>query len=77
MGMYDTVKFVCPNCQATISVENKKGEPGSAGWGSGTVPTATAKQLIDTDVLCDECFASFVIRPEAAAFLSLRLVPKE
>ena len=76
MPYYDVVKFKCPNCGEAITVEDNTGDEGMAGWGEGTVPIETAKRVIGRDVLCEQCFESFTVRPDPPEFLSLRLVKK-
>lgn len=74
MPYYDTVKFVCPSCKAPLTVENKKGDEGACGWAQHCVPIATAKQMVGEKVVCEECFQTLRIKPEAAEFVALQLV---
>jgi transcription elongation factor Elf1 len=55
MGMYDTIKFLCPRCDEEIWVQSKGGEREMAEYEQDSVPYGAAQGVIHKRVTCSKC----------------------
>ena len=61
MGLYDTVTFECPKCQALIHRQSKAGACKLHEHGQSHVPSAIAASLLGDDIPCYACGGVFVV----------------
>ena len=74
MGMFDTVKFDCPDCKETISEQTKSGPCNLNEYFAHAVPLSIAGCL-DGDVLsCPLCRKDWRVRVASTKTVPLELV---
>lgn len=61
MGMFDTVVFTCPRCDAQLEAQSKAGKCSLRTINSYEVPIAIAGDLKGESVWCEECQRSWTI----------------
>lgn len=72
MGMFDTVFFKCPTCNAELEEQTKSGECLLRRYHQSSVPVVAVSGL-DNKIYCDNCQSQFKVNfPER---ISLTLVP--
>ena len=75
MGMYDTVRFECPNCHKYLYEQSKAGKCGCTGYDRKSVPIEIAKSLEDDVISCDGCGKSYKmqIKPPNPMVVKMKL----
>lgn len=61
MGMYDSVRVVCPNCESSLEFQSKAGECRLKEYELDNVPPSIAGDLIGESVYC-RCGALVTLR---------------
>lgn len=63
MGMFDTVNFACPNCDANVDVQSKAGDCILRDISQWDVPTNIATDICGNEAYCEACKKSFTVTP--------------
>jgi transcription elongation factor Elf1 len=61
MGMYDTILFNCPACNAEIQEQSKAGKCIMKTYSADSIPLNIAMDIDGNDLLCHECGKHFKI----------------
>ena len=61
MGMFDTVKFECPNCHKPIDIQSKAGICGLNDYRWTKVPIAIVADMMGDRPICEHCQSKLVI----------------
>ena len=71
MGMFDTVKFKCPNCGHAIKEQTKVGDLRCRVYPQYEVPVNIAVCLDRDSLVCDHCSTQYYIRRVSDSVLLL------
>ena len=72
MGMFDTVKFKCPECGAELELQSKAGECVLHEYHYKAVPPEIAIDLDGRNVLCEHCFTVTTLHYDKVPLVSMR-----
>ena len=61
MGMYDTVRFTCPQCEGVVEHQSKAGKCEMVDIDESVVPLVVAADIENETVWCEECQRSWRI----------------
>lgn len=74
MGMFDTVRFECPNCGTVIEEQSKAGDLNCDEFPATAVPAAIAASLDGEVVSCSQCFKHWRITSMSSRLVAMTLV---
>lgn len=74
MGMFDTIKFHCPNCGNEIEEQTKAGGCMLETFSSNKVPTEIAVQMAGDRIRCDMCHREYYMRIELPKTTEIELI---
>ena len=61
MGMYDTVTFTCPRCEAQLENQSKAGDCTLQRFDQDSVPVVIAEDIREDTVYCETCQRSWTV----------------
>lgn len=61
MGIFDTVYFKCPKCDAEIEEQTKAGDCGMRSYNCDSVPHEIGHDLVGIEIRCLECETLFQV----------------
>ncbi|MHA2066687.1 MAG: hypothetical protein ACXABY_20130 [Candidatus Thorarchaeota archaeon] len=75
MGVFDSVRFDCPNCKAekAIEAQSKAGECSLRLFDPRNVPVEIAVDLFNQNVYCYQCNHTYKIDGNVPTYVSLHL----
>lgn len=66
------INFLCPTCNSAIKVDTAPMDSNERSC--MCVPARVADELLGKEVVCDQCFSSFIISQRPYEFVILELV---
>lgn len=73
MGMYDSVRFKCPECGGEVEAQSKAGECVLGDFPPDHVPAVIAADVIGDSVYCGTCHTLYTVRGHMPGFVELWL----
>lgn len=61
MGMFDIIRFTCPNCNKAIEEQSKAGKCLLYDYNQDAVPLQIAGDILNAELHCENCKETFVV----------------
>lgn len=65
MGLYNSIYFACPRCDARLEAQSKAGDTECSTFESNEVPVVIAKDIENETLHCEACDRDWVIAATA------------